>query len=135
MVLARWLLRRVAIVLAATLLFAQWAIAAYVCPRDGAPDAGAAIAAMADCPGMPAGAMDPEQPQLCKAHCEQGTQSVNATPQPEPATAFSIVAVLDWRATAALPAQRWPAARVAETSASPPRGTPPIYLTLRVLRD
>lgn len=134
MVLPRSLLRRVAVVLAASLLCAQWAIAAYVCPRGGPADA-AAMTAMSDCPGMPVDAMDPDQPQLCKAHCEQGRQSVNATPQPEPATAFSVFVVLDWRATAALPAPGRPAAWVAEASAQPPPGAPPIYLTLRVLRD
>ncbi|MFO1217562.1 MAG: hypothetical protein U1E89_04160 [Burkholderiaceae bacterium] len=134
MALARSLLRRLAVVLAATLLLAQWATAAYVCPRGGAVDT-AAMAAMPDCPGRPAGAMDTEQPQLCKAHCEQGTQSVNATPQPEPATSFSVVAVLDWRTAAALPLPGWPAARAADASAQPPPGATPLYLTLRVLRD
>lgn len=127
-------MRRVALVLLCALVSGQWATAAYVCPRSGG-EAAQAMAAMPDCAGMTAEVMDPEQPQLCKAHCEQGAQSVNATPSPEPATSFSVLAVLDWRAGAALPLHgSLPAARE-RASAQPPPGTPPIYLTLRVLRD
>lgn len=128
-------MRRVALVLLWALLSGQWATAAYLCPRSGG-EAALAMAAMPDCAGMPAEVMDAEQPQLCKAHCEQGHQSVNATPSPEPATSFSVLAVLDWHASAALPAHgRLPCARERRVSAHPPPGTPPIYLTLRVLRD
>lgn len=135
-VVSRSLLRRLCTALVMALLCAQWATAAYLCPLGNvsALPAGAEAAAMPDCAGMPATAMDPAQPQLCKAHCEQGMQSVNATPQPEPVTSFSVVAMLDWHAIAALPAQGWLPARPTETSVPPP-GTPPIYLVLRVLRD
>lgn len=135
-VVPRSLLRRLSTALVMALLCAQWATAAYLCPLGNVSALPAAdeAAAMPDCAGMPATAMDPAQPQLCKAHCEQGMQSVNATPQPEPATSFSVVAVLDWRTITALPAPGWPPARAIETAAPPP-GTPPIYLVLRVLRD
>jgi hypothetical protein len=125
--------RRIALALVATLLCAQWAVAAYACPGPAAGPT--AATAMPDCAGMPATAMDPEQPQLCKAHCEQGTQSVNATPQPHPATLFTVWAVLDWHAPT-LPGTPTAAGKVPDDrhAASPP-GQLPIYLTLRVLRD
>jgi hypothetical protein len=135
MTLLRLLRRRVSLALVLSLLFAQWATASYICPR-AAPTAGAAaMSTMADCAGMTPAAMDPEQPQLCKAHCEQGTQSVNATPQPLPATLFTLWAVLDWHV---VPRPGTPAAAgalKADRHAPSPPGQPPIYLTLRVLRD
>lgn len=134
MTLLRTLRRRLSLALVLSLLLAQWAMAGYVCPRAATSADGVATAAMPDCAGMSAVAMDPDQPQLCKAHCERGVQNVNATPQPEPATCFSVVAVLDWRDIAALPTQIRPMAREIEAPAPPP-GAPPIYLVLRVLRD
>lgn len=134
MALARSLLRRVAVVTMAALMFSQLATAAYVCPLESTVDA-EAMAAMPDCAGMQAASMDPAQPQLCKAHCEQGTQSVNVTPSAEPSAAFGLIAVLDWRSSATLPASGRPAAGPGDAFALPPPGTPPIYLVLRVLRD
>lgn len=115
------------------LLLAQWATASYACPRGGAPGAAAAMADMPDC-DMPAGAMDPEQPLLCKAHCGQGTQVV----QPGHAAfdlppAPTLVAVLDWRAQALQPVTPL-AGAAAHAPPGPPRPTP-IYLALRVLRN
>lgn len=135
MALLRILRRRLSLALVLSLLFAQWATASYACPRGVPVGDAAAMAAMPDCAGMAVAAMDPEQPQLCKAHCEHGLQSVNATPQPEPTTLFSVVAVIDWRAVAALPAPGWLPAHAVDMSASPPPGSPPLYLLLRVLRD
>lgn len=133
----RSLLRRLGAGVVMALLCAQWATAAYLCPLSGPAAAGgmAVATTMPDCAGMPATAMDPTQPQLCKAHCEKDTQSVNATPIPEPTTSFSVWAVLDWQAATALPGLAGARAVLAGASAQPPPGAPPIYIALRVLRQ
>lgn len=124
--------------LVALLLFAQWATAAYACPQlaGGAPqnNAAMAMAAMPDCTGgMPA--MDPEQPQLCKAHCDAGQQSVqsgstalDAPPTMAHGGALMRVLRLDDATERAAPL---PPTR----GAGPPAGTPPLYLALLVLRN
>jgi hypothetical protein len=117
------------------LLFSQWATAAYACPRESA--AVAASAAMADMPvcngDMPA--MDPDQPQLCKAHCEAGQQSVNnsagvANVPPPALTGALWVRVLDVAAIEQIAATMPEAQPV-----GPPAGAPPLYLSLLVLRN
>jgi hypothetical protein len=117
------------------LLFAQFATAAYACPRAAA-DASAPVA-MADMPGcegaMP-GAMDPSQPQLCKAHCERGSQTLNAPSAFDLPAATLMLAVLDWspRSLPAAPA----GSRLGQVpSGAAPPGSPPLYLSLLVLRD
>lgn len=135
MALLRTLRRRLSLALVLSLLLTQWATASYVCPRTTAAVDAATMSEMPDCAGMSHAAMDPERPQLCKAHCERGTQSVNATPSAEPSTAFSLLAVLDWHASASLPTHGRPPVGHHNASALPPPGTPPIYLVLRVLRD
>lgn len=60
-----------------SLLFMQWAVAAYACPGIGAKVAEAAAMAEA---GMPCAesmslAMNDEQPHLCQAHCQAESQS------------------------------------------------------------
>jgi hypothetical protein len=90
------------------------------------------MAGMADCDQM--SAMDPEQPQLCKAHCERDKQTVNNAPVP----ALTAAALLDplltrlalWRSPEA--AEALPAIVAAHTG--PPDGAPPVYLALQVLR-
>lgn len=139
MFVPRRALRRLVVWLVFGLLASQWAVAAYVCPMTGAAPANAPPAAMPAMPGCDGSmaatdAMDTDQPQLCKAHCEQGAQSVKVTPAAEPLPSYSLWAVLDWQ----LPVLQ-PAAAVRERAhpspaASPP-GSPPIYLALRVLRN
>ena len=78
--------------LIALVLFTQLATAAYACPQlSPAPDdAAAAMAAMPGCHSSMPTRMDPDQPQLCKAHCETGKTSVNsqvAAPDAPPAIA------------------------------------------------
>ena len=122
------------------LLFTQLATAAYACPQlSAAPDAAAAamaaeMAAMPDCAGMPA-QRDADQPQLCKAHCEAGSSSVNSQPAAPDAPAAialasAVVGVLD----VAQAAQR-AAAMPAAVADGPPPGAPPLYLSLLVLRN
>jgi hypothetical protein len=124
--------------LVALLLFSQWATAAYACPQltgGATPGTSAvAMAAMPDCTGlMPA--MDPEQPQLCKAHCELGRQSVQSggmvlDAPPAMAHGGALMGVL-YPADAAVRAASMPPSR----GAGPPVGTPPLYLCLLVLRN
>ena len=70
-----------ATIVALCMLFAQLAVAAYVCPKSlehsTAVTASTSVA-MADCDSVLAGPMDPVQPNLCKAHCEPGLQSSHA---------------------------------------------------------
>ncbi len=119
------------------LLFAQLATAAYACPRATADTpAAAAVAPMPGCDGHKPASMDPEQPQLCKAHCEQGSQTVNAASAVDlPATPV-LLAVLDWSVQSqalALPAIG-PRFAIALAGAPPP-GSPRLYLSLLVLRN
>jgi hypothetical protein len=137
-----WLLRRhrrwACSGLVALLLFMQWATATYACPRleTAGPDgAAAAVAAMPGCSGDMAG-MDPAQPQLCKAHCDAGQQSVNSgaaalDAPPVMAVAGAIVRVLAVDSLVRLAAAMPPAG----TAAGPPAGTPPLYLSLLALRN
>ena len=127
----RWL----SVWLIAGLLFLQMVAAAYACPRIAAQnDAASAIAEMDDCVGGAAAAMDPEQPQLCKLHCEQGTQSVGSSPAFDFASVPVLVAVLDWR-PAFVDADTPPMHGVSFPAGAPPPGSPPLYLSLLVLRN
>ncbi len=124
--------------LVALLLFAQWATAAYACPQlAGGASQGNAAMAMAEMPACAGGvsAMDPEQPQLCKAHCAPGQQSVQSgsTVLDAPsamAHGGALMGVLR-PAEAAERAATMPPTR----GAGPPAGTPPLYLSLLVLRN
>lgn len=125
--------RRFAVWLVLGLLLSQWATASYVCPLATAA-AGQTMAGMPGCDGSMPGAMDTEQPQLCKAHCEQGSQTVNLTPASEPSSSYSLWAVLDWHLPALQPARAAQHRAHVHLAPSPP-GSPPIYLALRVLRN
>ena len=132
--------------LAAALLWAQWLTAAYACPQtrpvqgDAGPAAVVSMAAMAPmtaCAEHGPAAMDPAQPQLCKAHCEAGQQSVNSQAgaldaPPAPVLCAALVGVVAL-AEPACAGTAWADARAA--GPGPPRGTPPLYLSLLVLRN
>ena len=116
------------------LLFVQLATAAYACPvAVAATMAPVAMAEMPGCAGNMRGAMDSDQPQLCQAHCQQGSQTVHPTPASDVPTSPVVLAVLDWRHSALLTAQPPSRARSMTAGASPP-GSPPLYLRLLVLR-
>ncbi len=133
--MTRRTLRPWAVWLTLVLLFAQWATASYACPRLTA--AGAPAAATADMPGCdgmtPHAVMDPDQPQLCKASCESGSQSAQASLNAGPSASYSLWAVLDWRPTTLRPLAS--SFGEAFAPAVPLPGAPPIYLALRVLRN
>ena len=117
------------------LLFMQLVTAAYACPAElQALRAEVQMAAMPGCDGSMPRDMDSDQPQLCKAHCQQGEQVVGATPVGDWTPCPLLLAVIDWRQAARAdlpPARPW--------SGSPPGavppGSPPIYLSLLVLRN
>ena len=117
------------------LLFMQVAVAAYACPAElQAPRAEAEMAAIPGCDGNMPRDMDAEQPQLCKAHCQQGEQAVGAavandwTPWP------LLLAVIDWRQAAKADLLHAGPHAGPPPGATPP-GSPPIYLSLLVLRN
>jgi hypothetical protein len=118
------------------LLLTQLVTSAYACPTIGA--ATPAPAAMADMPGcegnMPA-TMDPDQPQLCQAHCSQGSQTVqSATGADTPTAPALLLATLDWSHTTPAPSACATRRPQVATGTSPP-GSPPLYLSLLVLRN
>jgi hypothetical protein len=116
------------------LLFAQFAVAAYACPRATAEPANmAAMDEMPGCDGSMAATIDPGQPQLCKAHCERGAQTVNPISAIDLPAATSMAAVLDGSPRLLL-ADAAAARHGPVPSGAPPPGSPPLYLTLLVLR-
>ena len=123
--------------LIAVVLFTQLITATYACPQL-VPDsvgAAAAMAAMPDCDGSMPAAMDPDQPQLCKAHCEAGKNSVNSQvaaldAPPAMAVGAALVGIIDVADAAALAATL-----PASVADGPPVGSPPLYLSLLVLRN
>ena len=117
------------------LLFMQLATAASACPADmQALRAEAEMAAMPGCDGsMPRG-MDAAQPQLCKAHCQQGEQVLGATPVGDWTPLPLLLAVIDWRQSAQADVVPARPCSGAPPGAVPP-GSPPLYLSLLVLRN
>jgi hypothetical protein len=117
------------------LLFMQLATAAYACPAElQALQADAAMASMPGCDGDKSRDMDADLPQLCKAHCQQGDQVAGAAPAGDWTPWPVLLAVIDWRHTARLsrpPTRPW---SDPPPGAVPP-GSPPIYLSLLVLRN
>ena len=115
----------------------QLAVAAYVCPAAQAEPGAFGTNAMADCAGVMPLAMDPAQPLLCQAHCQQGTQTVQPAPTQDAPASLVLLAVLDWSSAALLPSQPAPAAAQVPAlhSGAPPPGSPPLYLALLVLRN
>ncbi|WP_457356567.1 hypothetical protein [Roseateles sp. P5_D6] len=127
-------LRCIASLLATVMVCLQLATAAYACPAPapaGSPMA--SMAGMADCEQM--SAMDTEQPQLCKAHCDRDKQTVSNVPAPD----LALTVILDpllTRLALWLPpeaAEALPAVITAHTG--PPEGTLPVYLALQVFRN
>jgi hypothetical protein len=127
----RWLSGWLVVVLVSM----QLAMAAYACPALAATaQLPLAMAEMPGCDGHMPAAMDPDQPQLCSAHCQQGSQTVHPTPASDAPATPVLLAVLDWTHAALLPAQ--PAGRTpAAFAGAPPPGSPPLYLQLLVLRN
>lgn len=125
--------------LGALLLFMQLAAAAYACPTGlSAADEAAALAEMADCESHRNGHEPTTQPLLCKAHCQQGTETLQPSSTANDAVAApalpAVLAVLDWRPLAQLPGPRVAGQAFFDAGVLPP-GNPPLYLSLQVLRN
>lgn len=124
--------------LSVALLLMQFTVATYACPDKfgvlNAKDAVnmTAMKDMPDCEAMGAQS-DEARPLLCKAHCDQDKQSVNSTISPDLPSLHQVlsfvVAHVDYR----LPEPS--AGRFLTDRTGPPRGTPPVYLSLQVLRN
>jgi hypothetical protein len=119
----------------AALLVAQLLLsAAHACapPLVLAPQA---ALHMPDCHGHAAAPQDAAVTLVCKAHCAAPQQSVNNSPvvadvPQAPFLSAPLLRVLDTAAAEAL------AAEIPEAVASgPPAGSPPLYLSLLVLRN
>ena len=127
-------LRCIVSLLATVMVYLQLATAAYACPASalaGSPTA--SMAGMADCERM--SAMDTEQPQLCKAHCDRDKQTVSNVPASDLAPSVILDPLLTRLALWLPPkaAEALPAVITAHTG--PPDGTPPVYLALQVFRN
>lgn len=123
--------------LVAVLLFTQLATAAYACPQL-APAAGDAVAEMAAMPGCEGGSaqhMDPDQPQLCKAHCEAGKTSLNSQPAAADAPPAMAMGAALMGSVDVADAAQLAASMPVSVADGPPHGAPPLYLSLLVLRN
>jgi len=109
----------------------QLATAAYGCPaRNGTVEH--MSQSMPACESMSVLTMDGEQPNLCKAHCDNDNQRANADQN----VAVPSVAAIDhgsiWRAASVGAVAPQPA-RSQDTG--PPAGAPPLFITYLVLRN
>jgi hypothetical protein len=118
--------------LVAMLLVAQMVTSAYACPR-ATPDAVVATAAAVEVPDCHAG-MEPAQTPLCKAHCEAGQQSVNSNAGAASVPGPALIDARWARALACTDAAQTALVAPKTQSVGPPAGTPPLYLSLLVLR-
>lgn len=115
------------------LLVMQWATAVHACPmaHPAAP-----VAAMPDMPGcdghMPAS--DAGHLQQCKAHCERASQALNSLQGVDVDAQPAVLAIVDWRPAVHAAPLASRVESIVRSGAAPP-GTPPLYLTLRVLRN
>lgn len=127
----RRLLRRFSVGLALALLVAQWAVASYACPLVTAGAAAQAMAAMPGCDGS-AMTMDPEQPQLCKAHCDGPAAAVHAQPDGEDGAMAALLHGAPALHAVPIPA---PLSGLALRPGGPPPKPRSHFYTLRVLRQ
>lgn len=114
------------------LLVMQWATAAHACPvaQHAAPVA--VMPDMPDCDGhmQP----DPGHLQQCKAHCERASQAPNAVQGVDVDVQPVMLAIVDWRLALYAVPMGGGVESIVRSGAAPP-GSPPLYLTLRVLRN
>lgn len=127
---------------AAVLLFGQTAAVVHACqrmiltaPGGGLAAAVAAADAMAPCSGHAEADPAPGPALLCKAHCQADQQSVNSAPALADLPSPLLLGPVPWHwpDPAALPARGQPARSALPVG--PPAGTPPLYLSLLVLRN
>lgn len=124
--------------LVAALVASQMAASAYACPdlRPVPPVAQASHHAP-DCASHVRQGLDPAQPLLCKAHCEAGQQSVNSAAGPAGVPPPVLLVDARWARVLDVAEATVEAAssRPELQPVGPPDGTPPLYLSLLVLRN
>lgn len=132
--LHRHRLRWLSCLLVLLLLFMQLSTSAYACPAAVDSTRSTTAMEMPGCDQDMSVDMDSDQPQLCKAHCQQGNQAVSAAQTADLVSWPVLVSVLDWRVDAFVP--QWLDHRPTDLppGAAPP-GSPPLYLSLLVLRN
>lgn len=89
-----------ALAAAATLLFAQLAVAGYACEGEAAA-AAVAVAAPGEAHDCERMAMDGERSTLCHAHCQQGDESLDKPSVQVPECAATAVVATLWDPQAA----------------------------------
>ncbi|WP_088279144.1 hypothetical protein [Ideonella sp. A 288] len=123
--------------LIAALLLMQLLASAHACTVVGAVAPAKAMAPMADMPGCTEAVDEApvaDSTLLCQVHCQQGSQTVHPTPAVDAPATPVLMAVLDW-APAALASTGTLHASPDVRSGAPPPGSPPLYLSLLVLRN
>jgi hypothetical protein len=124
--------------LAAVLLFGQTAAVVYACEQRLAtlPAPEEAPAERSACAEhRSAEQAQPESALLCKAHCQADEQSVNSAPGTADLPPGDGLGILLWSLPDRLVAVPMPASSAWAQPAGPPAGTPPLYLSLLVLRN
>lgn len=115
------------------LLVMQWATAVHACTVAHSTAPVAAMPEMPGCDGhMPA--VDAGHLQQCKAHCERASQALNSLQGVDLDVQPVLFAVVDWRPAEHAVTMGGPVESSVRSGAAPP-GSPPLYLTLRVLRN
>jgi len=121
--MTRRFVRRLALVLAGSMLFTQLALAAYVCPGSppvGSGSSDSSSSVMAHPCGDPLGATDTASPSLCAEHCKAAAQS-DLVPTPVPPVALFVTLYrLTPLAPAAVPPHPAAATLSALFAATPP---------------
>ena len=114
--MTRRFVRRLALVLAGSMLFTQLALAAYVCPSSppvGSGSGASGESVIAHPCGDPLGATDSASPSLCAEHCKAAAQSDQV---PTPVLPVALFVTL-YRVTPAAPATVPPRPAAATLSA------------------
>jgi hypothetical protein len=120
--MSRRFLRSIAGVLIGVLLFAQMAIAAYVCPAMSLlPSAEMSSMALTHCEDMAMGANEAQNPNLCAEHCKYGQQSDHASTLTVPAALLMALYVQSWVPVPLNGLRPVAATTSALVAASPPR--------------
>lgn len=129
----RWLCGLVA----AVLLFGQTAAVAYACERMGlgAPTAGGEADAPAPCRVHAGADVAPEHPLLCKAHCQADQQTVNSGSAAADVPSAPLLGPVLWHLPDPAVTGAHGDAMPAPLAVGPPAGSPPLYLSLLVLRN
>jgi len=123
---SRQLGRRLSFALVALLLFSQLVTAAYACPALGLEHTSQHAVAMGDCHG----AMDVEQPNLCKSHQDAYAHASSKAISVD--LPFIVGAALPVLATPAVPAHAYVPPALQRVR---PPGEPPLYLVLSNFRN